>query len=90
MINGYPGVSPRRLGGEAVPPERPSTSGGSPATFPDLPAPTLGFVGPPPVLPAVGAGTSAGAAAAILEGAAIGGTAGFIYDQQTRTKRRRY
>lgn len=74
MINGYPGASPRRLGGEAVPPDRPSGSGGSP--YPDLPAPMLGFVGPPPVLPAVGAGTSAGAGLAILEGAALGGTRG--------------
>ena len=76
MINGYPKSVPHSAG-EVATPSRPSRNGGSPvATFPDLPAPSLGFVGPPPVLPAVGAGTSAGAAAAILEGAALGGTRG--------------
>ena len=71
MINGYPGASPRRLGGEAVPPPRPSRVGGSPG---DLPGPSLGFLAPPPVLPAVGAGTSAGGATAIAAGALAGGT----------------
>ena len=37
-----------------------------------------------------GIGALAGGGKGAALGAAIGGTAGFIYDQQTRTKRRRY
>lgn len=70
MINGYPKSVPHSAADVATPP-RPSRSGGSPG---DLPGPALGFVGPPPVLPAVGAGSSAGAATAIAAGALSGGT----------------